>query len=427
MELQEVKASVETLGRAFEEYKHTLAKTAKDGDVLIEQKLDKIASEIGAKLEAVQKHNDEIAAKMARPAVGNGADEQKRLEMARTFRKEAQIVQKRYNPEIEIVGDLSELDRYEKSFAIRLRRDDARLTAEEFKALSVGSDPDGGYLAPPTMSSRIITNVYETSPMRGLATVETISTDSMEFPVDTDEASAGWVGETTTRTETDTPQIAKHVIPIHEVYAEPKASTKMLEDAAVDIERWLVRKVSEKIARVQNTAFVSGNGIGKPRGFTTYTAGTAWGQVEQIATGAAAALTGDGIIGLISAVKEPYLPNAHFGMKRASIGNVMKLKQNSTGTGDYIFTTIFSEGIPRAFLAGYPVRFLNDMDAVGAGLLPLAFGDFAAAYTIVERIGISVLRDPFTTKGFVKFYTKARVGGGIVNFEAIKLQKCATS
>lgn len=324
-------------------------------------------------------------------------------------------------------GDVSEMAA--KAFEKLMRKGEASLNADEVKALSAGTDPDGGYLVNPATSSTIVTRIFESSPLRQLATVETISTDSLEFLIDDNEANAVWVGELDSRNETSTPDIGKLVIPVHEMYAEPRASQKLLDDAAVNIEQWLAGKVADKFARVEATAFVTGNGILKPRGFATYDAWAAAGvyernKIEQINSGSSGAFTADGLIELQNSVKDVYQNNAVFMMKRASFSAIRKLKDNAN---QYLLG-IGIGGLNNAqqmTILGKPVVFADDMPGTGANNLAAAYGDFRAGYTIVDRIGIRVLRDAFTAKPYIKFYTTKRVGGGVTNFEAIKLQRLA--
>ena len=421
MELQELKTSVSDLAKLFSEFRETHTKSIKDGDVLLEEKMNRVADDFGKKLDAMQKAQDELRAIAAKPSIVETEASRKEAEEALELKKLSLIARKQFDPDAKLDASVEEFREYKRAFNQYLRKDAAKLSPEAYKALSVGDDADGGYLVLPAMSSRIMTQIYESSPMRSLATIETISTDSLEITTDIDEAGAGWVGERETRSETTTPQIAKKSIPVHEIYAEPRATAKLLEDASVDMERWLVNKVRNKFGRTEATAFVSGNGVGKPRGFLTYSAGTSWGQIQQVNSGSASALAPDGLIECKAALKEEYQSNATWLMRRATIGDVMKLKANN----EYIFTMVFVNGFA-ANLLGHPVRFAADMDAVGANALAVAFGDWSTAYTIVDRIGISVLRDPYTTKGFVKFYTRMRVGGDVTNFEAIKIQKCST-
>jgi HK97 family phage major capsid protein len=257
--------------------------------------------------------------------------------------------------------------------------------------------------------------------MRQLATVETISSEAIEFPRDDDEASAGWVGEQEDRTETGTPKGGLQRIPVHEMYAMPKATQKLLEDASFDIEAWLGRKIGDKFARTEATAFVKGTGVKQPRGFTTYASGTfaagGSGKIERVDAGTGGQIDFDDLINLLTALKEYYLPGAEWMMQRGTVGGVMLLKDSQ---GRYLWQPNLQAGKP-SMLLGYPLYQAADMDAIGASKLPIAFGNFKMAYMIVDRLGISTLRDPYTAKPFVQFYSRRRVGGDVVNFEAVKL------
>ncbi len=201
---------------------------------------------------------------------------------------------------------------YKAAFVNYVRKgEEGVISSLQTKAMSVGSDPDGGYYVTPQMSSDIIKKVFESTPMRGLASIETISTDSMEILEDTDEAAGGWTGETSPRGDTDTPKIGKKTIPVHELFAQPKATQKLLDDSSVDIEAWLAGKVADIFSRKENTAFISGDGSAKPRGILTYDAGTAWGQIEQLNSGSAGNITDDSIIKLFYALKEEYAVIPH--------------------------------------------------------------------------------------------------------------------
>jgi HK97 family phage major capsid protein len=292
----------------------------------------------------------------------------------------------------------------------------------EAKAMSTLSDPDGGYLIAVPMSDRIIQYVFESTPIRDLAGHVSISTRAYPGMYDNDEADAGWVGETETRGETKTPQLGQFEIPVHEIYAKPKVTQTLLDDSAFDVESWLARKVGAKFSRKQNTAFITGDGIKKPRGILTYPAGTAHKQIEQVVSGHATAITGDGIINLVGSLKEAYLSNATFLMKRSTLTQIRILKD---GQGNYLWQPNYQLGLAQT-LVGYPIRTGEDMPMVASGSLPIAFGDFREAYLIVDRQGVRVLRDPYSSKPFVEFYHTARVGGDVVNFEAIKLQKIST-
>ncbi len=294
--------------------------------------------------------------------------------------------------------------------------------------MSVDSDPNGGYSVTPDMTGRIVQRIYETSPMRQVASVVTIGTDALEGFNDLDEAGAEWVGERQARTDSSTPTLGKWSIPVHEIAAQPKATQKLLDDSAFDIEGWLSSKVADKFARAENLAFVNGDGVEKPRGLLTYpTAATvdasrAWGTFEHINTGAnggwGTAPNGtDKLIDVVFALKANFRGNAAWMMPRRTVAQVRQLKDVE---GNYIWQPNF-EARMGGLLLGYPIVEAEDMPAsTGTGALGVAFGDFAQGYTIVDRLGIRILRDPFTDKPFIRFYTTKRVGGAAINFEAVK-------
>lgn len=321
-------------------------------------------------------------------------------------------------------GGAGDASPYRKAFVNYLRKGmDAGLEAFESKSLSASSDPDGGYLVTPGMSSRIVAAVFETSPMRQLASVEVISSDTLELIDDHDQAAAGWTSETGAVTDTSTPQVGKRSIAVHELYAQPKATQKLVDDAAIDIEAWIAAKVADIFARKENESFIGGNGVGQPRGILTYASGTSWGQVEQVNSGTNGAVTADGLIGIYYALKDAYMKRASFLVNRTVVKQVRLLKESTTG--QYLWQPGLSAGQPDTLL-GVPVHLAADMPDATTGSLSVAVGDFAQAYQIVDRQGIRVLRDPFTDKPFVKFYTTKRVGGDVVNFEAVKLLKLSS-
>jgi HK97 family phage major capsid protein len=310
-----------------------------------------------------------------------------------------------------------------------LRKGDEIIGADEKKTLSVGSDPDGGYVVHPDMSGAIVSKVFETSPMRAYASVQVISTDALEGLYDLEETGSGWVGETDARSETGTPQLGKWRIPVHELYAKPKATQKILDDAEINMEAWLAMKVSEKFARDEAAAFVSGNGVNKPRGFLTYDDGTTLpGTIERINTGANGAFAaapngGDALIDALYGLKAQYRANATWFMNRATTKLARKLKDSD---GAYLWSPGIAAGQP-ASLLGYPIAAFEDMPNPATGSLSIAVGDMRAAYQIVDRVGIRTLRDPYSAKPYVEFYTTKRVGGDVINFESIKLIEFSAS
>jgi len=423
-DVKNVSDAIEALNRGFDEFKKTnderLAQIEKKGgaDPVTEAKLAKIEAD----LEQAQKIADEavLAAKRQNRTVtdekGNTIDlDAKALEWAN-------LTARRRGTQVQTYG-ASDLDGYKTAFEAFMRKGDELLGVDERKALSVGTDPDGGYVVHPDMSGRIVQKVFETSPMRAYAAIQVIGTDALEGIYDLNEASSGWVGETDTRSETNTPQIGKWRIPVHEIYAKPKATQKLLDDASINMEAWLAGQVSDKFARTESAAFVNGTGVNQPRGFLTYADGTTLpGTIERAKTGANGAFAaapngGDVLINALYSLKANYRANATWFMNRATLKLVRKLKDTD---GAYLWQPGISLAQPAAIL-GYPMASFEDMPDPATGSLSIAVGDMREAYQIVDRIGIRTLRDPYSAKPYVEFYTTKRVGGDVLNFEAIKM------
>lgn len=423
-EIKQAASAVESLNRAFDEFKKAndarLAEIEKKGavDPVLEAKL----AAIEADMQKAQAIADEAALAVKRQSRHVTDEKGERIDLDAKAAEWAGVLARRRGetvPQFDAAG----MDAYKSAFDRFIRKGEEVMTVDERKALSVGSDPDGGYVVNPDMSGRIVQKVFETSPMRAYASVQVISSDALEGLFDLDEASSGWVGETGSRTETDTPQLAKWRIPVHELYAKPKATQKLLDDASINIEAWLAAKVAEKFARDEAAAFVAGNGVNKPRGFLTYSNGTTLpGAIEQFKSGASAALAsapdgGDALINALYGLKQQYRANATWFMNRATTALVRKAKDSD---GAYLWSPGVQAGQP-ATLLGYPVASFEDMPAPGVSSLSIAVGDMREAYQIVDRIGIRTLRDPYSSKPYVEFYTTKRVGGDVVNFEALKL------
>lgn len=320
---------------------------------------------------------------------------------------------------------------YRKSFLSLIRKnfDAARLSDHERKTLSVGEDTAGGFFVYPDLSGRIVAKIFETSPMRAYASVQAIGTDALEGYFDNDEVGFGWVAELESRPSTTTPDIGKWRIPVHEMYAMPEASQNILDDAIMDMEAWLDGKIADKFARAENAAFVTGNGVDKPRGFLDYPDGVdLTNSIERINTGvngafAAAPNGGDVLIDALYGLKAQYRANATWFMNRATTKLTRKLKDSD---GAYLWQQGIAAGQP-ATLLGYPVVAFEDMPNPATGSLSIAVGDMRQAYQIVDRVGLRMLRDPYTSKGRVKFYATKRTGGGMINGEAIKLIEFSAS
>lgn len=433
-DLSEVKILIEEQGRAWEEFKRTndeLIKAKADGKAIadIEAKLANMTAALDESKKRADELFEEIKASK-RPSLGGGESDMQKE--AKSFNDALRAdMQSKGRPAAEISVDA--YAQYKSAFVNLVRHGDLeRLSADERKALSAGSDPDGGYLLPTPTVGRIVSKVYEQSVMRQIANVQPISTDALEGVVDNGEAGAGWVSETGTRSETTTPQVGKWRIEAHEMYGEPRVTQKLLDDAAVDVEMWLAGKIADKFARVEGTAFWSGTGTGQPRGLATYTTAAtgddsrAWGQFEHVKSGANGdfhTTKADPLQDLVGAMRDQYLAAAIFVMRREVRTKLRKLKEATSDR--YLWEPSLQAGQPDRLL-GYPVRIDQYMPSLTTDSLSLAFGDFAEAYTIVDRLGIRTLRDPFTAKPYVKFYSTRRVGGGAVNFEAVKFLKFAS-
>jgi HK97 family phage major capsid protein len=315
-------------------------------------------------------------------------------------------------------------DEYKEAFAAYVKRG-------EEKALRIGSNPDGGYLVPSETDEEIGQLMAALSPIRSIATVRKISTGTYKKPVTKTGAEAGWVAETGTRDETDTPVLDALNFPAAELYAMPAATAAFLDDAAVDVGQWIAEEVNAAFAQQEGIAFVSGDGTNKPKGFlaeTTVAEGSwTWGKLGYVATGVSGALPAsdpsDVLIDLVYSLKAGYRQNASWVMNRKTQGAIRKLKDDS---GNYLWQpAATAEG--KATLMGFDLVEAEAMQDIGASSLSIAFGDFKRGYLVVDRQGVNVLRDPYSAKPYVLFYTTKRVGGGVQNYDAIKLLKFAAS
>ena len=436
MELKDIAKTLQEQGEAFEALKTAnteLLKAKADGKAVadLEAKVKTLSDALDT-LSDAKTAIEELQKKANRPDVGTD-------DAAKALAQEVKSFNIALRADFQSKGRIvpGELDaktytEYKSGFlkmaaGVRLEH----MTGDEQKAMQAGSDPDGGYLLPHSTVGRMVSKLYEQSLMRQIASVQTIGTDKIEGLVDNNEADAGWVSELGTRSDTTTPQVGKWEIQAHEMYAMPKASQKLLDDAATDVEGWLAGKVADKFARVEGTAFWQGTGAGQPRGLATYTtAATAdatrtWGQFEHVVTGANGTFHTtqfDPVINMIGAFKDQYLNNAQFVMRR-SVRTAARLLKEST-TNRYLWEPGMQVGSPER-LMGYPCRVDEYLPTLATDSLSLAFGDFKQAYQIVDRMGIRTLRDPFTAKPYVVFYSTKRTGGGAVNFEAVKFIKFA--
>jgi HK97 family phage major capsid protein len=385
----------EALMQAFEAFKE--ANDERLGEIERRMSADVVTAE---KVERIGKALDELALKMKRPPLG---------------------------------GDIpAEPSEHRKAFEAYVRKGETLgLHAIEAKAMSISSNPDGGYLVPAETENEIGRLLSNASPIRAIADVRQISSAVYKKPFAAAGAAAGWVGETAARPETASPSLAELTFPAMELYAMPAATQALLDDAVVNLDQWIAQEVQTVFAEQESQAFVTGNGTNRPRGFTDYPkvadASWTWNNIGYIATGVAggfaAANPSDKLIDLAYALKAGHRQNAHWVMNRKTQAVIRKFKD---AQGLYIWQPPASAG-GNASLMGFPIAESEYMPDIATDSFALAFGNFKAGYLIVDRVGVRMLRDPYTQKPYVTFYTTKRVGGGVQNFEAIKLMKFGVS
>ncbi|UZE47598.1 phage major capsid protein [Rhodopseudomonas sp. P2A-2r] len=402
--------SHDELRATFEEFKSTnderLARLERGrGDVPLEEKV----ARIDAALDSPHRRMDELTLRQARPALDgtwHGPSDAAAQDAIGREHKSA-------------------FDLYNRSGA------SDGLRQIETKAMSIGSNADGGHLVPEELERSIAERLTAISPIRAIAAVRNISSSVYKKPFMIAGPATGWIGEADPRPQTSSPNIDALGFPAMELYAMPAATANLLEDAAVNLDEWLAGEIDQVFAAQEGTAFVSGDGVNKPKGFLSYTnvaqASWSWGNIGTIASGAAGAFAAsnpsDVLVDLIYALRAGYRLNAHFVMNRRTQSAIRKFKDS---TGVYLCQPPATAS-GRASLIGFPLDDAEDMPDIAAGSLSIAFGDFRRGYLVVDRQGVRVLRDPYSAKPYVLFYTTKRVGGGVQDFDAIKLLKFAAS
>ena len=332
-----------------------------------------------------------------------------------------------------IGGDVkSEPTEHKRAFDSYIRKGETQgLFGIEAKAMSVGTNADGGYLVPSETEAEIGRLLSKASPMRQIADVRQVSASLYKKPFNTNGAAAGWVGETASRVQTSTATLAELQFPTMELYAQPAATQALLDDSVVNLDQWIAQEVETVFAEQETDAFVNGDGVNKPKGFMNYTkvaqGSWSWGNTGYIATGVAGAFAAsnptDKIVDLIYSVRAGYRQNARFMLNRSTQAVIRKFKD---AQGNYLWQpAATADG--SAMLLNMPVVESEYMPDIATDSYALAFGDFKRGYLIVDRVGIRMLRDPYSTKPYVLFYTTKRVGGGIQDFDAIKLMKFGVS
>lgn len=397
--MQTVKETVESLNQSFTEFKSAhddclrQMETKDARDLQLEEKLSKIERDMN--------------------------QAQERL-------KRMEIVGQR--PQVSIDESHADHTEHKSAFISYVTKgDESQLMGLETKTLSAGSDPDGGYLVPDALHLDIERDLRSSSIMRRLARTIQISTDAVELLLSEGDAEAGWVAETDARGDTKTPQLIKLKIPVHELYAKPRATQKLLDDSRVDVESWLAKKIAARMAQLENQAFIKGDGANKPTGILKYELdfdGASKGKLQGFKTGKNGAFSdarhaGDLLIDMINSMKPELLNGCVWLMSRSAHGLIRKLKDSN---GNYLWQPGIEEDA-RPRLLGYPVEISDDMPGLSKeeATSSLIFGNFKEGYQIVDRAGIRVLRDPFSVKPYVEFYTTSRVGGDVVNNEAFKV------
>jgi HK97 family phage major capsid protein len=401
-----VKELFAQLNTAFDEFKTENNARLKQieakghADPLLEKKVDNIntaISEIDAKYKA---RIDEVEAKANLLVLGGGMSDEDTAQAG-----------------------------YRKSFQAFARKGDIQA------ALSVGSDPDGGYSVPIEVDRAVLELERNEVTMRRLANVVALGTPNYSKIVNKGGASSGWVGETDARPTTTTPQLAALTPYWGEIYANPGATQQMLDDSLLDVEGWLASEVAMQFAAEENGKFLTGNGVLCPKGILGYTlvltadATRAFGEIQYVKTAEAAAFKAasatvspaDCLIDVQQALKTAYRGNAKWLMNSATVGLVRKFK--NAVQGDLIWQPGVIAGQPSTLL-GKPIEEDEAMPSIGANNFPVLYGDFKRAYTIADRIGTRVLRDPYTAKPYVLFYVTKRVGGFLTDSNAVKAVKC---
>ncbi len=390
----DIASAIEDLARAFEAYKETNDRTL-----------------------------DEIKSRGAADTVT--ADKLVRLDRA-----VEELSLKARRPQIEGAGPVRVDSAHKSAFEAYVRKGETgSLAGLEAKALSAGTGADGGYLVPEETERVVNQALKDISPIRAIAGVRQVSSSVFKKPFSLTGPGTGWVGETAGRPQTASPTLAELAFPTMELYAMPAASPTLLDDAAVNIDEWIAEEVRTAFAEQEGAAFVNGDGVNKPRGFLDYPkvdeASWTWGNIGTLSTGVAGGFPAvnptDKLIDLAYAVRSGYRANAHFVMNRATEAVMRKFKD---ADGNYIWQPAQRPGEAPTLL-GHPVAESEDMPDISAGSHAIAFGDFKRGYLIVDRIGLRVLRDPYSSKPYVLFYTTKRVGGGVQDFHAIKLLKFA--
>jgi HK97 family phage major capsid protein len=396
--MDELKKLIEALGRTFEEFK-----AQNDSRIKAIESKGYAPADLTEKVERINADISNIAAM------------KKQLETLETAIARAQYGGGGGGQTVESANRL-------KAFSHLMRRGAQDIKdMEVMAAASTLSDPDGGFTVPEEVDAAIDRVAGTIQAMRRLATVRSISTDTYKKLVNQGGATSGWVAEKGSKAETDTPTLKEIAINTKELYAMPYATQTLLDDSSIDIGAWLADEVSIEFNEEEGAAFISGNGVEKPKGLDAYTkianASYSWGKIGFITSGHASLLNNaDKLIDLQHALKPVYRNGAAWLMADSTMQVIRKFKD---GEGNYLWRPGLLQDAPDTLL-GKPVEYDDNVAAIGAGAYPIKYGNFKRAYLIIDRLGTRVLRDPYTAKPYVAFYTTKRVGGGIIMYEAVK-------
>ncbi len=391
----EIKAAVDDLGSAFAAFKEANDRRLQElskkhaSDVLSEEKVNRLNGE----LDRLQGQVDGLTAAVKRSPLDGSAQK------------------------------YSTAEREQKAAFNRFLRTGQHegLQGLEGKAMSVGTDADGGFMVPDILYQQLTQTLMVLSPIRAIANVINIGGDAVDILVDNTDAGSAWVAETATRAETTSPQLQRVKITPYELYAQPRLTQQLIDDSRFDADAFITQNIAEAFAKAEGTAFVSGDGTGKPKGFLAYSAGTTWGTIERVKTGVAgnwaASSPADVLVDLMFRLKTSYMNEASWLVNRSVLSEIRKFKGSDN---NYLWQPSTQSGTPSTLL-GFNLYLAEEMPNKATDSLSVAFGNFKVGYTVVDRQDVRILRDPFSAKPYVQFYATKRVGGDVTNFEAIKL------
>ncbi|PHR57997.1 MAG: phage major capsid protein [Robiginitomaculum sp.] len=406
-EVLALQGEIKNVNQAFAEFKDTQderVKAAAKGavDTLTTEKLDTLDKFMSDSQASIDGLNETIAGLR----IGGGSDDDNEISAEQT----------EYNADFKtwaLTGD--------PIVEAKLRA--AEKSGKIYAVGRTNTDEDGGYTAPVEWDRTITDGYVEIAEMRGYSTVKPVKGQGYSKFYNIKGTTSGWVGEEDDRDETNTSKLKPYAFSFGEIYAKPKATQRILEDSEIDFAAWIAGEVSEEFSVQEGTATVSGNGVNKPRGVLTYDAATEaalvenlrhpLGAIQEVNTGAAAALSADGIVSLTYGLPEGRMAGAEFFMNRKTVGLIRLMKD---GDGNYLWRPSYEAGEP-AQLLGFGQRGLSNMPDVAANTIPILFGNMKRTYTIFDRVGVTMLRDPYSSKPYVEFYTRKRVGGGMMNPE----------